>query len=257
MGALARFLQLVGLNAVPVAGILFGGWSPATALALYWCENVVGAALVAARIAVHREATGKRGHYRPHFGLKISSTLKVAGQRKPIDTTPKTLLAEFTWIAVVFSIAHAIFLWVVVVLAMEIQIDRGELGQGLVAMVGLQLVGFAWDWRSLDARPFAWIKTLAERSIGRVMLVHVAILGGMLLSASRPNPERFFLAFGALKLIADLAGSLPLALPPPDPERPPAFARLGGARFAEHWRQAAAEERAKNAEDELERKKRS
>ena len=59
MVLVVRLLQLTSLNAVPLAGLFFAGWSPATALALYWCENVVGSALVAARIAMHRSATNE------------------------------------------------------------------------------------------------------------------------------------------------------------------------------------------------------
>lgn len=218
MGALVRLLQLVGLNAIPLAGLFFAGWSPATALALYWCENVVGSALVAGRIAMHRGATDLRGHYRVHLGLEFTGTMKVAGQRKPVDVAPKTLLAEFVWATGAFSVGHGIFLAVLFQM-MEVRVDLSELRTGLVAMVGIQLVGFGWDAWTLAARPFAWIKALAQRSLGRVMLVHLAILGGMLFSYQRPHPERFFLVFGGLKLLSDLASWLPLSFPPPAAER--------------------------------------
>ncbi|HVH04564.1 MAG TPA: DUF6498-containing protein [Myxococcota bacterium] len=253
MGVLFRLLQLLGLNAVPLAGLFFAGWSPATALALYWCENVVGSALVAARIALHRRATRKRGHYRPQLGLQISGSLKVAGRTEPKDVAPKTLLAEFLYAVIAFSIAHGIFLWLLFAV-MKVQVEPAQLRTGLVAMVGIQLVGFAWDAWSLAERPFAWIKAMAQRSLGRVILVHLAILGGMFLTASRPHPERFFLVFGALKLASDLASWLPLSLPPPDPSRPPRLVtRLAGPRFAEYWRQEATKERAANEDDERER----
>jgi hypothetical protein len=31
----------VAVNLVPAGGVVFRGWSPATALALYWCENLM------------------------------------------------------------------------------------------------------------------------------------------------------------------------------------------------------------------------
>jgi hypothetical protein len=250
VAVVVRLFQLLGLNAVPLAGLLFAGWSPATALALYWCENVVGSALVAARVAMHRSATDARGHYRPQLGIQIRGTLKVAGSEKPKDIAPKTLLAEFVWAAVAFCAAHGVFLAVLFEM-MEVRVDLAQLRTGLVAMIGIQLVGFGWDAWTLAARPFAWIKALTQHSLGRVILVHLAILGGMLFSLQRPHPERFFLVFGALKLASDLASWLPLSLPPPDPSRPPRLlARLGGARFAEHWRKEAEKERAANEDDE-------
>jgi hypothetical protein len=258
VGVAVRFLQLLGLNLVPVAGMFFGGWSPATALALYWLENVVGGALVAARIAIHRERTDARGHYRRHLGVEITSTLKVAGRDKPVDVTPKTLLGELLFTLVAFSAGHGIVLFVLLVLMMNVTPDRAELRTGAIAMVGIQLIGFAVDLPRLGERPFAWIKTAAERSVARVVLVHLAILGGAFLTFGRPHPERFFLAFGALKLASDLASWLPLALPPPDPNRPPSWiARFAGAGFAEYWRKEAMKERAANEDDERPRRGRN
>lgn len=257
MGALVRFLQLLGLNLVPVAGMYLGGWSPATALALYWLENVVGGALVAARIAIHRERTRARGHYRRQLGVQITSTVKVAGRDEPVDVTPKTLLGEFSYTLLAFSLGHGIVLFVLLVLMMNVTPDRAELRTGAIAMIGIQLIGFAIDLPRLGERPFAWIKAAAEHSVARVVLVHLAILGGAFLTFGRPHPERFFLAFGALKLASDLASWLPLSMPPPDPERPPRvglwLARLAPSRkesFEAHWRRSALEKRAADAADE-------
>ena len=121
-------------------------------------------------------------------------------------------------------------------------------------MVGIQLVGFAWDARMLAERPFAWIKTLAQRSLGRVVLVHLAILGGMFLTASRPHPERFFLVFGVLKLVTDLASWLPLSLPPPDPSAPRASSRGSPAPASPNTGEKRRRRSASlNADDERER----
>jgi hypothetical protein len=245
------------LNALPVGGLLFAGWSPATALALYWCENVLGGALVALRIALHRSRTRKRGHYRRHLGLQISGTLRVAGRSEPIDTAPKTLLAEFLWSAGLFTAVHGVFLWLFLAMVLHAAPDRADLRAGVIGMATLQLLGFAYDVPALTQRPFAWVKGLAERSLGRVVLVHLAILGGALLSFGRPHPERFFLVFGGLKLAADLAGWLQLEMPPPDPARPPAFvSRLAALApktdesFADYWRRTTEQELAQAARDE-------
>ena len=36
-----RVLQALGINSVPVLGVFLGGWSTATALLLYWFENLL------------------------------------------------------------------------------------------------------------------------------------------------------------------------------------------------------------------------
>lgn len=258
-------LQLVGLNALPLGGLFFAGWSPATALALYWCENAVGGALVALRIALHRARTGKRGHYRRHLGFEIKGKLTVAGRAQPVDLAPGTLLAEFAWGGTVFTVAHGVFLWLLLAGVMHQTPDPGELRAGVAGMLALQLAGFALDLGGLASQPFAWVKALAERSLARVVLVHIAILGGMFLSMDQPRPERFFLVFGTLKLLSDLGSWLGLQVPPPDPERPPRWAGWLAARFPQRgepfdasWRRSAELERARAAEDEetLARKRR-
>jgi hypothetical protein len=255
--ALLRLLQILGLNAVPLGGLFFGGWSPATALALYWCENAVGGALLALRVAIHRARTRKRGHYRRHLGVELTGTLRVAGRAEPLDLAPRTFLAELVWGGTLFTAAHGVFLWLLLAGVLHQRPEPAELRDGLLAMLALQLAGFAFDLPGLARRPFAALKALAERSLGRVALVHLAILGGALLSFGRPHPERFFLVFGALKLLADVAGALSLRVPPPDPERPPRWARRlgslaprGGEGFDAYWRRSAEQARAQAAEDE-------
>lgn len=242
---------------MPLGGLWFAGWSPATALTLYWCENAVGVALVALRIALHRARTGKRGHYRRHLGLQMSGTLRVAGRAEPLDVQPTTLLAEFLWAGVVFSAAHGVFLWLLLGLVLHAEPERDELRSGVLALATFQLLGLAYDLPSLAQRPFAWVKGLAERSLGRVVLVHLAILGGALLSFGRPHPERFFLVFGALKLAADLASWLQLEAAPPDPERPPrsavwlaSLAPRTDESFSDYWRRTTRQDLERAARDE-------
>lgn len=54
---LRRLAPLVGINAVPLGGVFLAGWSLATALSLYWWESLIGATLVALRIALPRTLT--------------------------------------------------------------------------------------------------------------------------------------------------------------------------------------------------------
>jgi hypothetical protein len=249
-------LRVLGVNAVPVLGLLLGRWDTATALVLYWCENALGSALVALRIAAHRDQTGASGHFRTHFGGSEHVRMTVttgAGRR---ELRPRSLLAEFAALAGGFTAAHGLLLLLLLSAAGE-TLDRSSLRGGLVAVAGLQLAGFALDLRDLREWPFAAVKGLAQRSLGRVVLVHLAILGGFFLSIGRPRPDRIVAAFAALKTWSDLVALVPLRAAPPDPERPPAWAaRLaalgprGRQGFAAHWRETAERERRLAEEDE-------
>src|SRR3954470_24788495 len=62
-----RWLNLVFVllvNAVPLYGIKYLGWSIGTVLLLYWVESVLVAVFTCARIALHRALTRKSGHWR-------------------------------------------------------------------------------------------------------------------------------------------------------------------------------------------------
>ncbi len=63
MGRIVRLLQVVGVNSVPAFGVFAAGWTATTALALYWCENVLVILLVGLRLWLHRRSTHKRGHW--------------------------------------------------------------------------------------------------------------------------------------------------------------------------------------------------
>jgi hypothetical protein len=100
---LRRLVPLVGINAVPLGGVFLADWSPATALSLYWWENLIGAALVALRIALHRALTRKRGHHRLQLGLQVYVGATEHGQgrreRKREDGEPGSFLGEFVLVA--------------------------------------------------------------------------------------------------------------------------------------------------------------
>src|SRR5258708_21491936 len=66
-GRLMRWLNLLFVllvNAIPLYGVKFHGWSALTVVVLYWFENLLIAVFTCARIALHRQLTRKRGHRR-------------------------------------------------------------------------------------------------------------------------------------------------------------------------------------------------
>lgn len=247
---LLRLLQALGLNAVPVAGVGIAGWTPATALALYWAETLVGSLFLALRIAVHRGRTSKRGHYREQLGLKFESG--EGPKAKPIHF--KTFLAEFLAGSMAFSVAHGILLWLVLGTALKGEVDFHALRTGLLGMAGFQLFGFLIDLPGLGDWPFANLKARAKDWFGRIMLIHLSLIGGMVLLTWRGESNAFLAVFMALKTIADISALLPRFQP--NPERAPGW--ISGAAnklkpsgdFDAYWREQQESERKRAAEDE-------
>jgi Family of unknown function (DUF6498) len=62
-----ELIQPLWTFSVVFFGLLSGGWSPASVIVCFWFEKLTRVCLMTARIYIHRESTGKRGHYRSHF----------------------------------------------------------------------------------------------------------------------------------------------------------------------------------------------
>ena len=260
MTVLLRCLQVLGLNAVPAGGFLLGAWSWDTALALYWFENLFGGLLIGLRIALHRRWTGKRGHFRAH-ALGAAQT----GDKKLPKRAPGSFLASFLAPTLIVTLAHGLF----VGFALRRLLPGAAAGtaseplrSGVLALAGLLLVGFCIDLVQLREWPFARLKDLAEYHLGRVVLVHLAILGGFVFMTWRGHePQRFYLAFAALKTMADLSTLLFRAagVERLEMDTPPSWlagamnrmeSKYRGEDFETYWHRAREQERELAADDE-------
>lgn len=252
MSSITRLLQLLGINAVPIVGLFLGGWSTATALALYWAETLTAVLLTAARIAIHRRLTHKKGHLRPQLGIKVGSGTR--GQERPVRFS--SLFTEFLTGGLMFSLVHGVFLFLVLAFLVPSTIDFAALRPGIYAMLGFQLAGFAGDLYGIGERPFAWIRARAQEVLGRTVLIHLALIGGLVALHLLDRPLAFFGPFAVLKALADLAGLLPRREAPALPDTPPRWAARIAARSnpgsdpVASWRQQIERERALEAADE-------
>lgn len=196
---LSRLLRAVGLNAVPLGGLTLGGWSSATVLALYWLETVMALPVVALLIAVHRRRTRANGHYRAHFAAGAEEGDK-----------PGSLLGEVLLYGGVFCLAHGLFLtlflgFLLPRLDPALEVNFSQLRNGLLVVLVILAIAFARDLVGIGERRFEWIKEEARGLLGRAVLVHLAIIGGVWLGAVTDKPVFLLLVFGSLKLLADVA----------------------------------------------------
>ncbi len=199
MPLLRRVLLALGLNAVPIAGITLASWGSATAMASYWFESLLGVLLVGIRIAAHRRITRKQGHYRAHLNSGAATT----GARA--NASKVTFLAEYLTTGLVFTLAHGFFL-AFFMLVTRLPPDLDALRTGISVTAALLLIGFAFDMLGLRERPFAWVKHLAQASLGRIVLIHLALIAGVAQAAIFAKNDLFLLPFAGLKLLADLGG---------------------------------------------------
>jgi hypothetical protein len=252
---LPHILTALGINAVPALGWFLGDWNSGTTLAVYWFETVVATLLIAARTLVHRRKVRVRGHF------------AYASNQPGFRGAPIPFLRHYLPVALAFSTAHAVFLVAIIFLltqngrGAEVRLNFSELGLGCLLILGFQLADFGLDLVRLKSRPFRWIEVMAERNMGRVLIIHMTLLVGMLVAAMTESSRGFFLVFVVLKTMNDLA----MILPQYDPEEPPRWLcrlmdkvpntgkkTLGKEEtFADFWKRGKTEERARQAKNEL------
>jgi hypothetical protein len=198
---LFQLLIVLAVNGVVIYGVGWKEWNGATALAVYWIETLVAGLLIAVRIALHRLLTRKRGHYRSQLGVAVS------GGEGSKATQFNSFLTEFLVLIVVFSFGHAIFLGAFLFGILKEQPDLVLLKQGALAVIAIQFAGFLGDLFTLRTMSFAVIKRMAGVGAGRVVLIQIAIIGGMGLAALSGRNEMFLIPFAVLKLLADVGGA--------------------------------------------------
>jgi len=245
-------LTALGLNAVPAVGWFAGEWSSGTMLLLYWLETLLGTALVAVRIMVHRRMRPSKGHwaYRAPQGQQEHSN----------DSS--TYLSAFVIPAVAFTVAHGVFLGVIGFMMIakhhspEARIEVQPLLAGLVGVAVFQVLDFVIDLIWLRTRPFAWIERLGQISFSRVIAIHLTIIGGMIAVMFTGANRNFFGVFIFLKTMLNLS----LVVPQYQPKTPPRWlssvmdrVKSGEHKdksFAEFWKRTDEEEAARVARNE-------
>jgi hypothetical protein len=208
MNQLLRLAQLIGLNAVPGFGFFAGQWTTGTILALYWYENLVGSFLIAARIAIHRRLTHKRGHY---VSKKATTVIITSGSGKSKTTKAiGTLMGEFLIVAIGFTLAEGLFLvFILGQLPASAAVNFEDLGTGVKLISALLVVGFVIDLIGIGDRPFFWIHRLADGMLSRVFVMFFAVFLGVAAIALFGAPRVLLLVFLVLKTFIDIASELP------------------------------------------------
>lgn len=207
------------VNAVPLIGIRYYGWSATNVIVLYWFENLMVAITTTLRILAHRAITRKRGHWR----VDTSAGVKV--NDKPLKTT---LLGSYAVVAFVFTFAHGIFVFAIAYMLTQNhpddpmwQLSWPQLGRGIAVVGAMLVIELGVDIATMRGKSFAWIKAYTERREGRVFVLHLAIIFGMLAMAMTNSPFGILYVLIGLKTLVDLGGAMSDGVAPPDPEAPP------------------------------------
>lgn len=254
---LRGILTVLLINAVPIVGVLQFGWSVTNVLVLYWFENLLIAVCTCVRIAVHRWLTQKRGYWRGgQVGVQVNGKTLQSG-----------LLGEYAMMAFIFTFAHGIFVGAIALIFSQNfpddprwQVSFVQIGHGLLAisvMLGLELIA---DLFTIRSRSFAWMRSYVELRMSRVIVLHLAIIFGMMLMAATHSPLGILFVLIGLKTLTELGAVIGQTTSAPNLAEPPAWSlRLvdklgkdkgGGEEFAKKWHADQEQARRNAIEDE-------
>ena len=189
---------LVAANLVPLTGVLFRGWDAATVLVLFWLENGVIGVFNGLRMAAAAACGGWRhlagglfqiAFFSAHYGIFwvahggiLLALLQVPG-------------AEHANLAGVAGTVRA---------AVTGAGDAGFLRWPLLALVLSHGVSFVTGYLGRGEHRHADIQKLMARAYGRVVLLHVVLLGGGFVTQKLGSPTLLVAALVVAKIVLDL-----------------------------------------------------
>lgn len=222
-----RLAELIGVNSIPVIGVLAGDWSPATALTVYWFENLFASVLIALRLALHER-------WRDPATVPDVPEGSSFAARRP---------GPFLLAAIPFGLAHGVMLAAIFAFVLDTRPDTAQLMRAVPAIAALQALAFGTDLWTLADWPVARLTRDADYMQGRVVAVHLSLMVGMFLFAYFRTPAAFFGFFIGVKVLSDLSRMLP-QLDQGTPDAPPRWLAAimrripaqNGETFEEYWR---------------------
>jgi hypothetical protein len=202
MPRFVHLLALLTVNAVPVAGWFVAGWSAGTTLVVYWFETLAASVFVAARIAAHQRMSPRRGH------------VTYQAPKSTRSRSQSSFLEGFLVTSLVFCAAHGLFLGVILFMLDHngqgdlAGIDWRSVKLGSLSVVIALAIGFIVDLLGLRRWSFWQIEQTANRSLGRVAVVHLTLVLGMF-GAAMTDASALFGVFVVLKTLYALSMALP------------------------------------------------
>ncbi len=194
---------LIGSNLLPLAGVLFWGWDAFTILFLFWMENVI-------------------------LGILNFFRLLLAGGGDRGERAGRFFLAPFFLVHYgIFTLVHGVFILVLcgpdspflggggrgpdpfeLPAAAGALLERSGLLLSLAVLAGSHVLSFFRDYIGEGEYKTARPGELMIRPYGRIVVLHLAILGGGFLAALSGSPVWMLTLLVLLKIGLDLKGYL-------------------------------------------------
>lgn len=192
------------INAVPLVGVLYSEWSAINVLVLYWFENLLVGFCTLIRLVAHRAWTRKRGYWRH------SNRLGIQINNKPAEMG---LIGEYAIGTFGLTLGHALFVGGILLLVHQNYPDQAmwqlswpQVSRGALATAAFLGIELAVDLTRIRGASFAALRDYAQARMGRVIVLHLAIILGMFAMAVFHSPMGILYVLIGIKTCADLLG---------------------------------------------------
>lgn len=189
-------IALILANLMPVAGVLFFGWEVFPLMFLFWSENVI-------------------------VGFFNALKMLFAAPTEPLGWAAKLFMIPFFCVHYgLFTFVHGIF--VIALFGGGMQSGMGfpnlqtfwnvaaenHLGWAIFGLAVSRGISFVTNYLMNGEYRRASLPVLMQQPYGRIMVLHVAILGGGFLMLALHSPTLGLLLLCVLKTVLDLRGHL-------------------------------------------------
>ena len=189
LGIIGRLGSVVGVQSVPLGGVLAQGWSPASGVIFYLLEAFVALFLTLALIAVYR---WKRPDQR--------------GELERQNVRAKDVLAFHGGSLFVMS---GFFAGLLLILSSKKDArppSWEEIALGLPWLLLLAIAGWAFDLIGISDRPPSFVRESVDRCMKRWGFLWLLGFFGPIAMALSGRPAAFFAFFAGLKLLFEVWG---------------------------------------------------
>ena len=202
MGFLAALLYALLMNGLPLAAVVYTGGSPAVLLLLYWFETVLMVVTGAIRIVLHRRATQKAGHYIAAAAASDKDANAASVRRGLGDEND--FLKGFLSITVIFTIAHGVFVLLLVFLfKIAGPVSWEDARWALDYAIVVQGVFLLWDLPQLRGWSFAQLSMRIGQVQIRVLVTQLGLIFGMMAAGMTGSPWGLVGTFVGMRALCD------------------------------------------------------
>jgi hypothetical protein len=202
MGFLAALLYALLMNGLPLAAVIYTGGSPSLLLLLYWFETVLMVVTGAIRIVLHRRATQKAGHYIAAAAASDKDA-NAASIRSGLGGE-NDFLKGFLSITVIFTIAHGVFVLLLVFLfKIAGPVSWDDARWALDYAIVVQGVFLLWDLPQARNWSFAQLSVRIGQVQIRVLVTQLGLIFGMMASGMTGSPWGLVGTFVGMRALCD------------------------------------------------------